>query len=115
MRVELPEGAGVLEGGLVVPEPAAGVVVFAHGSGSSRLSPRNREVALGLQRRGLGTLLVALLTGAEARGASVPVLVGRRAEAGGRVDGTTGALRFDVDLLAARLVAATDALRHTEA
>src|SRR3954468_1480162 len=98
MRVELPEGAGVLEGDLVVPEPAAGVVVFAHGSGSSRFSPRNREVALGLQRRGIGTLLVDLLTEAE-----------------GRVDDTTGALRFDVDLLAARLVAATDALRHTEA
>src|SRR5215203_5815836 len=89
MQVELPDGAGLLEGDLVVPEPAAEVVVFAHGSGSSRFSPRNREVAVGLQRRGIGTLLVDLLTDAE-----------------GRVDD---------DLLAARLVAATEALRHTDA
>src|SRR3954451_2838738 len=98
MQVELPDGVAVLEGDLVVPEPACGVVVFAHGSGSSRFSPRNREVASGLQGRGIGTLLVDLLTDEE-----------------GQVDDATRALRFDVDLLAARLVAATDALRHTEA
>ena len=54
-----------LEGTLAVPEPASGVVVFAHGSGSSRTSPRNRYVAGALQRAGFGTLLVDLLTSRE--------------------------------------------------
>jgi alpha-beta hydrolase superfamily lysophospholipase len=76
----------VLAGDLRLPAPAAGLVLFAHGSGSSRLSPRNRRVAEGLNRRGLGTLLFDLLTPAEeADRANV----------------------FDVDLLAERLVAAT--------
>jgi putative phosphoribosyl transferase len=98
MRVELPDGAGALEGDLVVPGAAAGVVVFAHGSGSSRLSPRNREVSAGLQRRGIGTLLVDLLTDAEER-----------------VDDATRTVRFDVELLATRLVAATHALHDSDA
>ena len=60
-------GPGRLPGELAVPERAAGLVVFAHGSGSSRLSPRNVFVAQQLQARGLGTLLFDLLTEGEAR------------------------------------------------
>jgi pimeloyl-ACP methyl ester carboxylesterase len=93
VRIDLPGGAGVLEGDLLVPEGAPGIVVFAHGSGSSRASPRNRMVADTLVQRGLGTLLVDLLTPEE-----------------GRVDDATRELRFDVELLASRLVAATRAL-----
>lgn len=75
-----------LEGTLVVPEEATGAVIFAHGSGSSRLSPRNTYVASVLQRAGIGTLLFDLLTREEDR-------VYRQ--------------RFDIDLLALRLVGAT--------
>ena len=60
--VEIPGEAVTLQGSLRVPEPAAGVVVFAHGSGSGRHSPRNRFVADVLYRAGLGTLLLDLLT-----------------------------------------------------
>jgi dienelactone hydrolase len=80
-----------LEGDLDRPEGARGVVLFAHGSGSSRHSPRNRYVARVLRDAGLGTLLLDLLTGQE--------------EA---VDRETGVLRFDVDLLADRVIGATD-------
>jgi putative phosphoribosyl transferase len=76
-----------LGGSYVPPEPGAGVVVFAHGSGSSRLSPRNRFVAEGLRRAGLGTLLLDLLRPEEAED--------RRKV-------------FDIPLLAERLVGATD-------
>jgi dienelactone hydrolase len=86
------EAAGVvLEGDLAVYEGASGVVLFAHGSGSSRHSPRNRFVARSLRDAGLGTLLVDLLTADE--------------EA---VDVRTAHLRFDIGLLAERLVGATD-------
>jgi dienelactone hydrolase len=78
-----------LEGTLAVPAGARGVVLFAHGSGSSRHSPRNRFVAGALQARGLATLLVDLLTADEER-----------------VDLRTRELRFDIGLLAARLVGA---------
>ncbi|MFB7135524.1 phosphoribosyltransferase family protein [Streptomyces sp. NPDC056237] len=61
-EVDVQAGAVVLRGQLTVPEGAGGVVVFAHGSGSSRHSPRNRFVAAGLNRAGLGTLLFDLLT-----------------------------------------------------
>ncbi|KUO19283.1 phosphoribosyltransferase [Streptomyces dysideae] len=61
-EVDVQAGAMVLRGQLTVPEGAAGVVLFAHGSGSSRHSPRNRFVAAGLNRAGLGTLLFDLLT-----------------------------------------------------
>jgi putative phosphoribosyl transferase len=74
-----------------VPEGAHGIVLFAHGSGSSRHSPRNRFVAEVLQQAGLATLLIDLLTPDE--------------EA---VDRQTGHLRFDIDLLADRLIAAID-------
>ncbi|MGY1673121.1 dienelactone hydrolase family protein [Geodermatophilus sp. SYSU D00710] len=89
--VELPAAGTVLAGDLTVPPGARGVVLFAHGSGSSRHSPRNREVAAALQRADLGTLLLDLLTAAEEE-----------------VDARTRELRFDVGLLAGRLTAAAD-------
>lgn len=61
-EVRIPVGPGHVEGLLALPAGAAGLVVFAHGSGSSRLSPRNAFVAGELQRTGMGTLLVDLLT-----------------------------------------------------
>jgi dienelactone hydrolase len=89
--VHVEAGPVTLEGNLGLPETALGVVVFAHGSGSSRHSPRNRYVAEALQAGGLGTLLLDLLTPEE--------------EA---VDVRTGHLRFDIGLLAERLVGATE-------
>lgn len=89
--VRIPVDGILLEGDLAVPGVARGIVLFAHGSGSSRHSPRNRYVAAELERRGLATLLLDLLTAGE--------------EA---VDDRTGRLRFDINLLAQRLVAATD-------
>src|SRR5437763_10819934 len=60
-QVEIPvDAGGVVVGDLVIPDGADGVVVFAHGSGSSRRSPRNRRVADGLRSRGFGTLLMDL-------------------------------------------------------
>jgi putative phosphoribosyl transferase len=89
--VRIPVGDDiVVDGDLAIPDGAAGLVVFAHGSGSSRRSPRNRAVAAGLRDRGLGTLLMDLLTPAE--------------EA---ADARTGHLRFDIGLLAGRLEAAS--------
>jgi putative phosphoribosyl transferase len=82
MRID----AVILEGVLALPEKAKGVVLFAHGSGSSRLSPRNTYVATVLQEAGIGTLLFDLLTSEEDR-------VYER--------------RFDINLLARRLVEAT--------
>lgn len=63
--IELSIGDVVLEGELVIPETAEGIVVFAHGSGSSRFSPRNRYVAERLQEQNFGTFLVDLLTESE--------------------------------------------------
>jgi putative phosphoribosyl transferase len=83
-----------LEGDLRLPDNPVGLVVFAHGSGSSRHSPRNRHVADVLHRSGMGTLLMDLLTIDE--------------EA---VDQYTRHLRFDIGLLSQRLVAATDWLK----
>jgi len=80
-----------LEADVVVPAGADGVVLFAHGSGSSRHSPRNRSVASELQRGGLATVLADLLTPEE--------------EA---LDASTGELRFDVDLLTARVIGLAD-------
>src|SRR5260370_7143270 len=88
-----PEG---LSGDLVIPERATGVVLFAHGSGSSRHSPRNRYVASVLQQAGFATLLLDLLTAAEEQ-----------------VDLATGDLRFDIDLLGKRLLEATHWLQLT--
>ena len=89
VRIVLPEAT--LEGDLQLPPSARGLVLFAHGSGSSRHSPRNRFVAGQLQSRGLGTLLMDLLTAEE--------------EA---ADDRTGHLRFDIALLADRLGGAID-------
>jgi putative phosphoribosyl transferase len=93
-QVTIPAGEVELEGELVVPPLARGVVLFAHGSGSGRKSPRNQFVARELQDRGLATLLFDLLTPQE-----------EDEEIGS--DGG-GAHHFDVALLAGRLVAATD-------
>ncbi|MHB1414049.1 MAG: dienelactone hydrolase family protein [Chloroflexota bacterium] len=84
--IHVPAGTVRLEGALVVPPGAKGVVLFAHGSGSGRFSPRNNFVARALQERGLATLLIDLLTETEA--------MDRR-------------LVFDIDLLADRLLSAT--------
>jgi predicted phosphoribosyltransferase/dienelactone hydrolase len=76
--VRVPVVHGELVGDLVVPPNASGLVLFAHGSGSSRLSPRNRQVAAALQRAGLGTLLIDLLTADEAELRSDLPLLARR-------------------------------------
>jgi dienelactone hydrolase len=89
--VEVPLGEVTLAGQLSVPPAARGVVVFAHGSGSGRFSPRNRAVAGALVEAGLATLLMDLLTPAE------------EAE-----DLRTGRLRFDVRLLGERVIGAID-------
>jgi dienelactone hydrolase len=89
--IRVPAGPVQLEGDLAVPGGAQGVVLFAHGSGSSRFSSRNRYVAMKLNDAGLGTLLIDLLT--------------RREEA---VDEQTAHLRFDIGLLAERLVSAIE-------
>jgi dienelactone hydrolase len=94
-EVKLPVGGELLlEGSLAIPDGAAGLVVFAHGSGSSRFSPRNQEVARVLQRAGLGTLLFDLLSSEEHRR-----------------DELDAAYRFDVSLLALRLSRALAWLR----
>jgi putative phosphoribosyl transferase len=89
--VRVEAGSVTLDGDLDVPKGARGLVLFAHGSGSSRLSPRNRRVADALGRRRLATLLLDLLTEEEEE-----------------IDASTGSLRFDIDLLARRLAGATD-------
>jgi len=89
--VRVAAGAVTLEGNLSLPKGAGGIVLFAHGSGSSRHSPRNRYVAQLLNQAKLATLLVDLLTSDE--------------EA---IDMRTAQLRFDIGLLAERLVAVTD-------
>lgn len=97
VRIEIDSAA--LEGNLDIPEGAEGVVLFAHGSGSSRFSPRNQFVAGTLRQGGLATLLFDLLTPAEER-----------------LDQWTREYRFDIELLTQRLVSATDwLLRQPEA
>jgi len=90
-EVIVQAGEVALEGTLTLPEPAIGVVAFAHGSGSSRFSPRNRFVSGFLNEGGLATLLFDLLTAREHE-----------------VDEWTRELRFDIDLLTRRLVGAVD-------
>jgi dienelactone hydrolase len=91
LSVSIPAGEVTLRGDLTLPPKAQGLVVFAHGSGSGRLSPRNRMVAERLNVGGFGTLLFDLLT--------------EREEA---ADAQTGTLRFAIDFLASRLIQATD-------
>jgi putative phosphoribosyl transferase len=87
--VRISSGAATLPGELAIPENALGLVLFAHGSGSSRHSPRNQFVARTLRESGIATLLFDLLTPDEES-----------------EDAATGHLRFDIQLLATRLVAA---------
>ncbi|MBO8197876.1 dienelactone hydrolase family protein [Streptomyces smyrnaeus] len=95
VQVRADDGA-VLIGDLQVPDRVTGAVLFAHGSGSSRFSPRNRAVAAALREEGLATLLLDLLTEDEEE-----------------IDAATAEHRFDIPLLGRRLVAAVDELtRH---
>jgi putative phosphoribosyl transferase len=94
-QIQIAFGSTILNGDLTIPHGAAGIVLFAHGSGSSRHSPRNRYVAGVLQQRGLATLLMDLLSEEEER-----------------ADARTGHLRFDVGLLGDRLLGATQWLAH---
>jgi putative phosphoribosyl transferase len=89
--VRLRAGTALIDGDLAMPDGAAGLVLFAHGSGSSRLSQRNRSVGRALEEAGFGTLLLDLLTADE--------------EA---IDVRTREYRFDIDRLAGRVVAAVD-------
>jgi putative phosphoribosyl transferase len=88
-EVQIPAAGVILDGDLVVPADATGIVVFAHGSGSSRHSPRNRMVAGRLQEAGYATLLMDLLTPEE-----------------DEVDSRTRKFRFDIPRLASRLTGA---------
>ena len=90
IELVIPAGSVSLEGTLSLPAQSCGVVAFAHGSGSSRHSPRNRYVAEVLQKQGIATLLFDLLTPREDQ---------------------TYETRFDIDLLTERLLAATDWLQ----
>ncbi|NLG49019.1 MAG: alpha/beta hydrolase [Chloroflexi bacterium] len=96
-QVQVNTGQVMLEGNLNIPPKATGVVLFAHGSGSSRFSPRNQFVADVLSKGGLATLLIDLLTSEEEE-----------------IDQWTRELRFDINLLASRLVGATDWLLQYE-
>lgn len=89
--VAIPVGDAQLPADLMLPAQPVGVVLFAHGSGSSRHSPRNVAVARALNDRGLGTVLVDLLTPTE-----------------DEVDARTAELRFDIGLLASRLAGIVD-------
>ena len=90
-EVTIPVGKAVINGNLTVPQGAKGIVLFAHGSGSSRFSPRNTRVAREINEAGIATLLIDLLTEAEEE-----------------IDESTGEFRFNIDLLAQRLVHATE-------
>jgi len=89
--IRIPDGTELLDGDLHVPAGARGLVIFAHGSGSSRFSSRNRQVSEFLNRGELATLLLDLLTPAEER-----------------IDVQTAEFRFDIPRLGRRVVAATD-------
>jgi putative phosphoribosyl transferase len=90
-EVRVSCGLVTLDGNLTIPNEALGIVLFAHGSGSGRHSPRNRYVAGALRGKGLATLLIDLLTPEEEE-----------------IDLQTRHLRFDIKLLAERLIGATD-------
>ncbi|MFN2398953.1 MAG: dienelactone hydrolase family protein [Gemmatimonadaceae bacterium] len=90
VAVSIPAGDAVILGELVLPDGAKGVVLFAHGSGSGRGSTRNNLVAGHLRQVGFGTLLVDLLTADEME-----------------LDSRTGRLRFDIELLSKRVLAAS--------
>ncbi|MBI3802135.1 MAG: phosphoribosyltransferase [Nitrospirae bacterium] len=96
-RVAIAIGPILLEGDLRIPAGAKGLILFAHGSGSSRFNPRNLQVADHLYRAGLATLLFDLLTAREEQ-----------------LDQTTAALRFNIGLLSERLVGVTDWVSENE-
>jgi dienelactone hydrolase len=89
--IQIPVDRGVMSADLTVPDECTGIVVFAHGSGSSRRSPRNRQVASKLVTASLATLLADLLTAEEAA-----------------TDEHTAHIRFDINLLAERVIAVLD-------
>lgn len=93
--VQIPDGSARLDGDLRVPFDAQGLVIFAHGSGSSRFSPRNRQIAEALDRAGFATLLLDLLTRDEES-----------------VDVCTREFRFDIPRLGRRVIAAADWARN---
>lgn len=95
--VEIPTQNVVMEGNLAMPADSQGIILFAHGSGSSRFSVRNRFVADALHKRRLSTLLIDLLTAEEET-----------------VDRVTRHLRFDIQLLTERLIGAVDWLTLNE-
>jgi len=96
--IRVPIASQLLDGDLGMPADPHGLVVFAHGSGSSRHSPRNQLVARALERRDLATALVDLLTEQE-----------------GAIDERTAEFRFDIPLLASRLITIVEWLRHLSA
>lgn len=93
-EINIPLSTVTLKGELVLPENAIGIVVFSHGSGSSRFSPRNKMVGEMMQQHGMGTLLFDLLTEEEDR---------------------VYENRFDIDLLVARLIETTEWLLQYKA
>src|SRR6185503_14360128 len=95
--VRITSGVVKLQGELSIPEGATGIVIFVHGSGSSRLSPRNQYVARVLEEAGLATLLFDLLTEEEEE-----------------LDMQTGSLRFNIGLLAERLIDVTTRISRIE-
>jgi putative phosphoribosyl transferase len=95
LEIKIPVSNVHVEGNLIVPSGAKGLVVFAHGSGSSRFSPRNEYIAKEFNRASMGTLLFDLLTLNEER-----------------QDMITGEYRFNIDLLADRLVGVTEWLKN---
>lgn len=97
IEVQVEAGGARLDGTLTLPDNAEALIAFAHGSGSSRFSPRNRYVAGILQEAGLATLLFDLLTAEE-----------------DEIDRRSRALRFDIDLLSERMVGAIDWLQTRE-
>jgi dienelactone hydrolase len=98
IEVDVPIAGFTLSGDLATPVGSGGLILFAHGSGSSRHSLRNQFVARALEEHGLATLLIDLLTPAE-----------------GAVDAVTAHHRFDIGMLAERLVAIVDWLRRNPA
>ena len=95
LEIKIPVSGVQVEGNLTVPSGAKGLVVFAHGSGSSRFSPRNEYVAKEFNRASMGTILFDLLTLKEEK-----------------QDMLTGEYRFNIDLLADRLVGVTEWLKN---
>jgi putative phosphoribosyl transferase len=90
-QIAIPAVSGMLEGDLIVPNNSSGIVLFVHGGGSNRYSPRNKYVARVLENQGLGTLLIDLLTPKE-----------------NEEDARSQRYRFNIELLAKRLVTITD-------